>query len=57
LILFLRKSKDKCYCRYMAMGLSGGEDGARHGPSLMPGGSKESYALVEEMLKKVAAQV
>lgn len=42
--------------RYMAMGLSGGEDGARHGPSLMPGGSKESYALVEEMLKKVAAQ-
>ncbi|KAL5995396.1 6-phosphogluconate dehydrogenase, decarboxylating 3, chloroplastic [Asimina triloba] len=42
---------------YLGMGVSGGEDGARHGPSLMPGGSREAYQNVEDILKKVAAQV
>ncbi|KAG6577161.1 6-phosphogluconate dehydrogenase, decarboxylating 2, chloroplastic-like [Cucurbita moschata] len=42
---------------YLGMGVSGGEDGARHGPSLMPGGSFEAYSNVEDILKKVAAQV
>eukprot|EP00898_Chlorokybus_atmophyticus_P003275 jgi/Chlat1/3949/Chrsp26S04209 len=42
---------------YMGMGVSGGEEGARHGPSLMPGGSAEAYAVIEDVVKKAAAQV
>lgn len=43
--------------RYVGMGVSGGEEGARYGPSLMPGGSREAYDLLEPALSKVAAQV
>ena len=39
------------------MGVSGGEEGARNGPSLMPGGSLEAYKYIEDILLKVAAQV
>lgn len=42
---------------YLGMGVSGGEEGARHGPSLMPGGSYEAYQRIEDILLKVAAQV
>jgi len=42
---------------YMGMGVSGGEEGARYGPSLMPGGPKEAYERVEPILTKIAAQV
>lgn len=42
---------------YLGMGVSGGEEGARHGPSLMPGGSFEAYKNIEDILVKVAAQV
>lgn len=42
---------------YLGMGVSGGEEGARFGPSLMPGGSYQAYSNVEDILKKVAAQV
>ena len=42
---------------YMGMGVSGGEEGARHGPSLMPGGPAEAYKVVEPVLTKIAAQV
>ncbi|XP_077240988.1 6-phosphogluconate dehydrogenase, decarboxylating 1, chloroplastic-like [Tasmannia lanceolata] len=42
---------------YIGMGVSGGEEGARHGPSLMPGGSFQAYKNVEDVLLKVAAQV
>jgi 6-phosphogluconate dehydrogenase len=42
--------------QYMAMGVSGGEEGARHGPSLMPGGPLEAYSALEPMLLKIAAQ-
>ncbi|KAL9242911.1 hypothetical protein vseg_016868 [Gypsophila vaccaria] len=42
---------------YLGMGVSGGEDGARFGPSLMPGGDFEAYSNVENVLKKIAAQV
>jgi len=42
---------------YMGMGVSGGEEGARHGPSLMPGGPKEAYERVKPILQKIAAQV
>ncbi|KAL9253505.1 6-phosphogluconate dehydrogenase, decarboxylating 3, chloroplastic-like protein [Drosera capensis] len=41
---------------YLGMGVSGGEEGARNGPSLMPGGSFEAYSNVERILEKVAAQ-
>ncbi|CAE7895941.1 pgdC, partial [Symbiodinium sp. KB8] len=40
---------------YMGVGVSGGEEGARNGPSLMPGGPREAYDLVEPILTKVAA--
>jgi len=39
------------------MGVSGGEEGARHGPSLMPGGPVEAYKILEPIITKVAAQV
>jgi len=42
---------------YLGMGVSGGEEGARHGPSLMPGGTLEAYNYIEDIVKKVAAQV
>ncbi|XP_022155066.1 6-phosphogluconate dehydrogenase, decarboxylating 3-like [Momordica charantia] len=42
---------------YLGMGVSGGEEGARNGPSLMPGGSFDAYKHIEDILLKVAAQV
>ncbi|KAL8106037.1 6-phosphogluconate dehydrogenase, decarboxylating 2-like [Apium graveolens] len=42
---------------YLGMGVSGGEEGARNGPSMMPGGSFEAYKSIEDILLKVAAQV
>jgi 6-phosphogluconate dehydrogenase len=41
---------------FLGMGVSGGEYGALYGPSLMPGGSREAYNLVEEILLKIAAK-
>ncbi len=43
--------------RYMGVGISGGEEGALRGPSIMPGGPREAYGLVEPILKSVAAKV
>ncbi|MEN3185318.1 MAG: NADP-dependent phosphogluconate dehydrogenase [Atribacterota bacterium] len=42
---------------FLGTGISGGEHGALHGPSIMPGGNKEGYELVREILEKAAAQV
>eukprot|EP00239_Pterosperma_sp_CCMP1384_P001721 CAMPEP_0197845380 /NCGR_PEP_ID=MMETSP1438-20131217/2320_1 /TAXON_ID=1461541 /ORGANISM="Pterosperma sp., Strain CCMP1384" /LENGTH=504 /DNA_ID=CAMNT_0043456657 /DNA_START=115 /DNA_END=1629 /DNA_ORIENTATION=- len=42
---------------YMGMGVSGGEEGARNGPAMMPGGSKDAFETVKDILAKVAAQV
>jgi 6-phosphogluconate dehydrogenase len=42
---------------FLGMGVSGGEEGALRGPSLMPGGSRESYEHMEEMLLAIAAKV
>jgi 6-phosphogluconate dehydrogenase len=42
---------------YMGMGISGGEYGARHGPSMMPGGPKEAYERVRPILEATAAKV
>jgi 6-phosphogluconate dehydrogenase len=41
---------------YLGVGVSGGESGALNGPSLMPGGSKDGYELVKDILLKIAAQ-
>lgn len=41
---------------YMAMGISGGEEGARKGPSLMPGGPRAGFDAMEPIITKVAAQ-
>ncbi|KAG2498898.1 hypothetical protein HYH03_003089 [Edaphochlamys debaryana] len=42
---------------YLGMGVSGGEEGARRGPSMMPGGSPEAYKYIQSIVEKVAAQV
>ncbi|GLJ28582.1 hypothetical protein SUGI_0563110 [Cryptomeria japonica] len=42
---------------YLGMGVSGGEEGARNGPSLMPGGSRAAYDCIHDVVTKVAAQV
>ncbi len=41
---------------YIGMGVSGGEEGARFGPSLMPGGTKEAYARIEPLMTAIAAK-
>ena len=41
---------------FLGAGVSGGAEGALHGPSIMPGGSKRAYSLVGEMLESAAAQ-
>jgi 6-phosphogluconate dehydrogenase len=43
--------------RFIGMGVSGGEEGALEGPSMMPGGEKDAYARIEPMVTKMAAQV
>jgi 6-phosphogluconate dehydrogenase len=43
--------------RFLGTGVSGGEEGALHGPSIMPGGSPEAYGLVERLFTTIAAQV
>jgi 6-phosphogluconate dehydrogenase len=43
--------------RFMGIGVSGGEEGALLGPSIMPGGDPAAYAEVEEILTGIAAQV
>lgn len=42
---------------YIGMGVSGGEEGALKGPSLMPGGDYEAYKVLEPILKSIAANV
>ncbi|MBW4647753.1 MAG: NADP-dependent phosphogluconate dehydrogenase [Kastovskya adunca ATA6-11-RM4] len=42
---------------FVGMGVSGGEEGALHGPSLMPGGTDTAYQELEPILTKIAAQV
>ena len=41
--------------QYFGVGISGGEEGARHGPSIMPGGDKNAYPLIQPILEAVAA--
>ncbi len=43
--------------RFIGSGVSGGEEGALHGPSIMPGGEREAYGEIEEIFTTIAAQV
>ena len=42
---------------FVGTGVSGGEEGARHGPSIMPGGSSEAWAHIKDIFQAVAAKV
>jgi 6-phosphogluconate dehydrogenase len=42
---------------FFGMGVSGGEEGARRGPSMMPGGDKEAYNVMKPILESIAAKV
>ncbi len=42
--------------RFLGVGVSGGEEGARHGPSIMPGGPKGAYDEVAPILRRIAAK-
>jgi len=42
---------------FFGMGISGGEEGARMGPSMMPGGDMEAYLFVKPLLESIAAKV
>jgi 6-phosphogluconate dehydrogenase len=42
--------------KFFGMGVSGGEEGARHGPSIMPGGDRESFEHLRPILEKIAAK-
>ncbi len=43
--------------RFIGTGISGGEEGARHGPSIMPGGDPEAWPLVRDIFQSIAAKV
>ena len=51
------KSLDKKDIKYLGIGVSGGEEGARHGPSIMPGGHEEAYERIRQVLEAAAAKV
>ncbi|XP_063902807.1 6-phosphogluconate dehydrogenase, decarboxylating [Zophobas morio] len=42
--------------RFVGAGVSGGEDGARYGPSLMPGGNKEAWPYIKDIFQSTAAK-
>jgi len=42
---------------FMGIGISGGEEGARKGPAIMPGGDLETYKLIEPILNSISAKV
>jgi len=43
--------------QFLGVGVSGGEEGARHGPSIMPGGPREAYERVRPIFEAAAAKV
>ncbi|MDP1774473.1 MAG: decarboxylating NADP(+)-dependent phosphogluconate dehydrogenase [Methylobacter sp.] len=42
---------------YIGAGVSGGEEGARHGPSIMPGGNKDAWPAVKTIFQSISAKV
>ena len=55
----IRRNKDLSALgfNFIGTGVSGGEEGALKGPSIMPGGQREAYELVAPILEKIAARV
>ncbi|MGM9924944.1 MAG: NADP-dependent phosphogluconate dehydrogenase [Bacillus sp. (in: firmicutes)] len=51
------KELNEAGINFIGTGVSGGEEGALKGPSIMPGGQKEAYELVAPILKEIAAKV
>ncbi|MGD8935958.1 MAG: decarboxylating NADP(+)-dependent phosphogluconate dehydrogenase [Thiogranum sp.] len=43
--------------RFVGCGISGGEEGARHGPSIMPGGDQQAWPEIKPILQSIAARV
>ncbi|MEP7187456.1 MAG: NADP-dependent phosphogluconate dehydrogenase, partial [Rhodanobacter sp.] len=54
----IRRNKElaKAGLHFIGTGVSGGEEGALHGPSIMPGGPRDAYDLVEPILIEIAAR-
>ncbi|MGA3208537.1 MAG: NADP-dependent phosphogluconate dehydrogenase [Syntrophales bacterium] len=52
-----QKTLTRAGIRLLGVGVSGGEHGARHGPSIMPGGQPEAYERVRPLFEAVAARV
>jgi len=42
--------------RFVGTGVSGGEEGARYGPSIMPGGNEEAWEYVKDVLQSISAK-
>ncbi|RFU28930.1 hypothetical protein B7463_g7429, partial [Scytalidium lignicola] len=42
--------------RFVGSGVSGGEEGARYGPSLMPGGNEEAWPFIKDIFQSIAAK-
>ena len=51
------KTVEEAGLRYIGTGVSGGEEGALNGPSLMPGGSADAWPEVKEIFQAIAAKV
>ena len=54
------RRREKTYAaaglRFVGAGVSGGEDGARHGPSIMPGGDPQAYEALRPIFEAIAAK-
>jgi 6-phosphogluconate dehydrogenase len=48
---------EKLGIHYLGTGISGGEEGARKGPAIMPGGKRDAYELLEPILTAISAKV
>ena len=58
-LLFQRRVKElkKKGIHFVGSGVSGGEDGARYGPSLMPGGAPEAWPHIKDIFQGCAAKI
>jgi len=59
--LYMDTERRTQYCAeqgilYLGIGVSGGEEGARNGPSIMPGGNKAAWPLVKTIFQSIAAK-
>lgn len=51
------KELEDMHMYFVGTGISGGEEGALHGPSIMPGGSPKAWPLVKDILQSIAAKL